>query len=204
MDSEPEEILPGVFHWTARHPRIGADVSSYLLAEPGVLLDPMLPPGGLDWLRTQGDPAEIVLTNRHHTRETAEIISAFDCPLRVPRSGLHEVQGLANVVPYEPGDEIAGAIHVHEVGAISPDEMALHVPASDALACADGLVRFEPSGPLQLVPDDLMSDDPEGVKDGLRAAYRGLLDLSWDALLLAHGDPVVGGAKEALRAFLDA
>lgn len=47
-----------------------------------------------------------------------------------------------------------------------------------------------------------MGDDPEAVKDGLRAAYRGLLDLPWDTLLLAHGNPVVGGAKTALRSFL--
>lgn len=85
MGRGPDEILPGVFHWTARHPQIATDVSSYLLSGPRVLLDPMLPPGGLDWLRAQGEPAEIVLSNRHHTRETETIVAAFDCPLRVPR-----------------------------------------------------------------------------------------------------------------------
>ena len=36
------EIVPGLFHWTARHPKIGADVSSYFLVDSGTLLDPML------------------------------------------------------------------------------------------------------------------------------------------------------------------
>ena len=38
---------------------------------------------------------------------------------------------------------------------------------------------------------------------GLRDAYRGLLDLDFDLLLLAHGDPVVGDAKDALVEFVD-
>ena len=40
-----KEILPGVYHWAAKHPRIGFAVSSYFLAESGTLLDPMIPPG---------------------------------------------------------------------------------------------------------------------------------------------------------------
>ena len=31
------EVLPGVFHWPAKHPRIHIEVSSYWLDEPGVL-----------------------------------------------------------------------------------------------------------------------------------------------------------------------
>jgi hypothetical protein len=37
----------------------------------------------------------------------------------------------------------------------------------------------------------------------LRASYRRLVALDFDVLLLAHGDPVVGGAREALRAFIE-
>ena len=47
----------------------------------------------------------------------------------------------------------------------------------------------------------VVRDDPEGVKTGLRRSYRRLLDLDFDSLLFAHGDPIVGGGKEALRRF---
>jgi hypothetical protein len=47
-------------------------------------------------------------------------------------------------------------------------------------------------------------DEPAKTKEGLRDAYRRLLDLDFELLLLAHGDPVVSGGKEALRAFADA
>ena len=46
-----------------------------------------------------------------------------------------------------------------------------------------------------------MGDDPEGVKDGLRASLRRLLDEDFDALLFAHGDPMPTGGHAALRAF---
>jgi len=44
-------------------------------------------------------------------------------------------------------------------------------------------------------------DDPERTKQGLRAAYQQLLDLDFDKLLLAHGQPMVDGTKQALSEF---
>ena len=52
------------------------------------------------------------------------------------------------------------------------------------------------------MPDFLM-DDPEQTKRGLRDAYRGLLELDFDALLLAHGLPIAAGGKDALRRFVE-
>jgi hypothetical protein len=53
---------------------------------------------------------------------------------------------------------------------------------------------------LGFVPDRYM-ENPDETKRGLRQAYAGLLDLDFDVLLVAHGSPVVGGAKQALRRF---
>ena len=103
------EIAPGLWHWTARRESIGAEVSSYYLDREHVLIDPMIPPEGLEWFDGHGAPEHAVLTNRHHDRDVWH----------------------------------------------------------------------------------------------LREAYRRLLELDFDLLLLAHGNPVVGGAPDALRAFLD-
>jgi hypothetical protein len=51
-----QEILAGVFHWTAVHPRIQIEVSSYYVEEPGVLLDALLPPEGAEWFRDRVKP----------------------------------------------------------------------------------------------------------------------------------------------------
>ena len=109
------EIAPGLWHWTARHEHIGADVSSYYLPIERVLIDPMVPAEGIDW-------------------------------------------------------------------------------------CADGIVRARDGG-LAFVPDRYM-DDPAGTKRGLREAYARLLELDFEVLLLAHGNPVLDGAKDALQRFV--
>jgi hypothetical protein len=51
------------------------------------------------------------------------------------------------------------------------------------------------------VPDQLLGDEPEEIRSGLRAAYARLLDLPFDHLLFAHGLPWIGGGQQALREF---
>jgi hypothetical protein len=197
-----QEIAPGIWHWTTRHPRIGWDVSSYFLPAPAVLLDPFPPPGGVERLEQLGEPREILLTNRHHWRGCDELTERLGLRVRAPRAGLHEFDDGDPVDPYDFGDELAdGAVVVHEVGAICPDESALHGPSLGALAVADGVISYEG---LQFVPDNLM-DDPEDTKRALCEAYARLADeLEFEHLLTAHGEPVVGGARDALRAFATA
>jgi hypothetical protein len=196
-----EEIAPGLWHWTARHEHIESEVSSYYLQRERVLIDPMIPAPGLEWFEEHGTPEHILLTNRHHDRHAWRLREAFGATVHCVREGLHELEGRGPVEPFSFGDELPGGIVVHEVDAICPDETALHLPAYRALACADGVVRWRGDDELAFVPDQLM-DDPEGTKAGLRDAYRNLLDLDFEHLLLAHGNPIVGGGKEALRAFL--
>lgn len=196
-----DEIAPGLWHWTARRRSIGSEVSSYYLESERVLIDPMIPPEGLEWVEQHGPPEHAILTNRHHDRDAWRLHAAFGCTVHCIRNGLYELEGRGPVEAFDFGDRLPAEIWVHEVDAICPDETALYIPGHRALACADGVIR-ERSGELQFVPDSLM-DEPEQTKAGLRAAYRGLLELDFDLLLLAHGDPVVGGARDALREFVD-
>jgi hypothetical protein len=196
-----QEIAPGLWHWTARHDHIGKPVSSYYLVGERVLIDPLTPREGLEWLEEHGIPEHILLTNRHHDRHSWLVRDAFGCTVHCPASGVYELEGRGPVEPFEFGDELPGGAVAYEVDAICPDESALHLPAHRALACADGVVRWTGQDELGFVPDALM-DDPEDTKAGLRDAYRRLLELDFDHLLLAHGDPIVGDGKEALSGFL--
>ena len=39
--AEPiHEVLPGVLHWSARHPNTGLESGSHYLVEDGILIDP--------------------------------------------------------------------------------------------------------------------------------------------------------------------
>jgi hypothetical protein len=197
-----EELVPGLWHWRVYRESIRHDVSSYYLERERVILDPMIPREGLEWLEEHGPPEHVLLTNRHHDRDAWRLRDAFGCTVRCIRNGLHELEGRGPIEPFDFGDELPGGAVVYEVDAICPDETALYLPALRALAVADGVVRWPGVDGLSFVPDFLM-DDPEQTKAGLRNAYRGLLELDFDLLLLAHGDPVVTGAKDELRAFVE-
>lgn len=196
-----EEIAPGVFHWQARHPSIGALVSSYYLADSGTLLDPMVPPEeGLDWF-DERPPRRIVLTNRHHYRESDRFRERFDVPVACNEAGLHEFEGGPQVEGFSIGDEVAPGVTAHDFAAICPDDTALHIEAGPGLlAFADSIIRY--GGELGMVSDKHM-DDPEQVKTDAREKGRALLDLDFDGILVAHGDPLASGGREALERFVE-
>ncbi|HWJ51183.1 MAG TPA: hypothetical protein VNR42_09190 [Solirubrobacteraceae bacterium] len=202
------EILPGVFHWTAPHPKIHVEVSSYWLEESGVLLDPLVPPSeGLEWFAERSvAPTAVLLTNRHHYRESARFVERFGCSVHCNRAGLHEFAHGEVVEGFDIGDVLPGGAVACELGAICPDDTALFLPAQHALAIADGVVKGGPhgqDGPLGFVPDSLM-DDPPATKRGLLAACERLIaELDFEHLLLAHGGPVIGNGRELLQELVD-
>ena len=195
-------MAPGLWHWAVPHEHIGIDVSSYYLERERVLLDPMIPPSGIEWFEDVGVPEHVLLTNRHHDRQAWKLRDAFGCTVHCVRNGLHELEGRGPVEAFDFGEVLPGGVVAYEVDAICPDETALYVPGLRALACADGVVRLSGTGELGYVPDAYM-DEPEQTKAGLREAYARLLELDFGLLLLAHGGPVANG-KEALRAFVGA
>ncbi len=203
-----QEVLPGVWHWTAHHPKIHVLVSSYWLDASGVLVDPLVPEqGGLEWFAARPlPPAAIVLSNRHHLRESGRFIERFGCSVHCNRAGLHEFSGGPDVEGFDPGQELPGGLLAEAVGAICPDESALFEPGQRALFIADGIVRGGPAGgngPIGFVPDSLM-DDPPATKRGLLDAYRRLLEqLDFQHLLLAHGGPVIGDGRALLEDLID-
>ena len=195
-----EEIATGIWHWAATHPRIGIRVHSYYLVDERVLLDPIAPDEGLDWFVEHGPPTDVLLTNRHHYRSSADFVERFGVTVRCVREGMHEFSHGEPVEPFGFGDELPGGIVAYEVGAICPDETAFHISDRKALAIADGAVRWEEGGPLAFVPDGFM-DEPEQTKSALRESYRRLTRLDFEHLLLAHGDPFVGDGHDALAEF---
>jgi glyoxylase-like metal-dependent hydrolase (beta-lactamase superfamily II) len=194
------EIVPGIWHWTARHDHIGGDVSSYYLSSEQVVLDPMMPPEGIGWFEEVGPPQHALLTNRHHDRHAWRLHDRFGTTVHCVRNGLYELEGRGPVEAFDFGDQLPGGATVYEVDAICPDETALYFPAHHALACADGVIHY--GGQLGFVPEQYM-DEPDETKRRLRDAYARLLDLDFDTLLVAHGAPMVGGANDALRSFAE-
>ena len=196
------EIGPGVHHWKARHPRIQVEVSSYYVEPSATLVDPLEPSEGIEWFEARTKPERVILTNRHHYRHSDRFADAFGCPVLCNENGLHEFDDGREVEGFAFGDEVARGITAVEVGVLCPEETALHIDVGDGfVSLADSLTNYEELG---FVSDNLLGDDPEEIKSGLMDSFRRrLLDLEFDGLLLAHGDPIVPGGTGALRRFVE-
>lgn len=198
------EIAPGLLHWSTFHENIGANVDSYFAVAAGVVIDPKVPEAGLDALAAYGRPQQIVLTSGNHTRDSERFAEEFGAPIVVSREGAERIGGAFDVELYTAHEDIAPGVRAHHVGRLSPDEYALHITALEggaAVALADGLTHYGPD--LSFVPDGLIGDDAEGVKNALVARFRTLLELDFEHLLFAHGTPIAGRGKTALRDFVE-
>ena len=189
-----DEIGPGVWHWTAFRETIGNQVSSYYLAEERVAIDPMLPPDRPEWFA----PEHVLLTCRHHDRNAW----ALGCPVWVHAHGAYELEGRGEVRTYEWGDELPGGVVAHEVGSLSPDETALYSPARRALRVRRRRRPLGEGRAARLRPRPVRWTTRSATKRGCAPAFERLLELDFDLLLLGHGDPAVGDAKEQLGAFV--
>jgi hypothetical protein len=194
-----EEIIPGVHHWTQIHPRIRSRVHSHYVTGSRTLIDPLVPDEGIEWFDEPGVD-RVVLSNRHHLRHAERFAERFGCPILAPESGLHEFADGPEVAAYAPGDELAPDVVALEMDAICPDDTALAIEAGGGvLLFADAIVNRDGLG---FVSDGLIGDDAENVKRRVRARAAALCDeREFDHLLFAHGDPLVGGGREALRRF---
>lgn len=200
--SDFKQVIEGVLHWKAFHDRIRQDAHSYYLPGQRLAIDPMPSQGLAEALAERGGVERVVLTNRHHLRGAEQLAAFFGCGVHCPASGMHEFEHDQPVEPYAWGDELAPGVVAHQIGAICPDDGALHIAIGPgAIAFADAVIAWQ--GELAFVPDFLM-DEPERVKSETAAALERLLELEFDAILLAHGDPIPSGGHQVLRRFIEA
>jgi hypothetical protein len=199
-----EEILPGVYHWTSFHEGIGEKVHSCYLPtlQPAILIDPRLPAEGISWFAARPPPRHVYLTNRHHYRHSAQFEQEFGSQVWCHRDGLHEFTRGERVFPFAHGDRLPGGIEARPVGVLCPEETALHIPLHGGmLAIGDAIVRYGEE--LAFVPDELLGEDPQAVKQGLKRAFSALLQQGdFEHLLFAHGQPSIGDGPAGLRRFL--
>ena len=201
------EIIPGAWHWTAPNPSIGGkQVSSYWLEASGVAIDPLLPPDdGIAWFASRRvPPSAVVLSNRHHYRDSGAITDRFGCAVQVPALGLHAFEDDQPVVAYEPGDSLPGGLIAVHVGVLSPDDGGLYHEVSGSLWLADTIVRSatDPDARIGWVLDALM-DDPPGdqapAARGVRADPRRVRVREPDARARTPADRQRAGGARAVR-----
>jgi hypothetical protein len=195
-----QELLPGLFHWYATHPNHGSQVSCHHADTSGTTFDALLPEEGIEWF-DEHRPQRVVLSTRHHLRDVEQIAERYGCPILAQREGLHEFEDGPEVKGFDFGNRLADDVMALEMDAISPDDTVMHIDVAEGvLLFADSIIN---QGEIGFVSDKLIGKDPERVKRQVVERVSSLLDeQEFDHLLFAHGDPVVGGGKDALRAFV--
>jgi hypothetical protein len=192
------ELAPGLFSWKASHPKHGLEVGCHFVAGSSTAIDPVIPAEGVEWFDERGIE-RIVLSTRHHLRDSERLAERFGCPILCHESGLYEFERGPAVEGFRFGDRLADDVVALEMNTISPDDTVLRIDAGEgALLFADSVISY---GGLGFVSDRLIGDDPEGVKAGVRERCRELADQPFELLLFAHGDPITSGARAALRSF---
>jgi glyoxylase-like metal-dependent hydrolase (beta-lactamase superfamily II) len=195
-----EEILEGVFHWKALHPKIRIPVGCHFVTPSGTAIDPLLPDEGIEWFEGR-DVRLVVLSNRHHLRHAPEVAERFDCPILCHESGMHEFEGGPDVQSFAFGERLAEEIVALEMDAICPDDTVLRIElGGGALLFADSLINH---GGVGFVPDELIGDEPERVKARIRERCETLGEEDFEHLLFAHGDPLLDVGREALRSIAE-
>lgn len=196
------EVCDGVRNWTAVHPNIEMEVNSYYAAPARTLIDPMATDEILEHLRgLRRKPDRIVLTNRHHLRDSVRFSEEFEIPILCHRAGLYEFADRPEVEGFAFGDELGPKLKALEVGAICEDETGIHLDVGPGvLAIGDAVINYDGLG---FVPDEYLGDNPEVVKEQIRRAFGRLLDRRFDALLFAHGTPIPKGGHAELMEFVE-
>lgn len=182
------EIVPGVWYWAVEDERIGGYWGSSHAVD-GVLVDPHQL--AADALAAIGDVHAVVLTTTSHQRSAWRYRRELGVPVFLPALG--ETMDEEPDVRYGEGDDLPGGLQPFFTPGAGTTQHSLLHPRSGVLFTPDLFVHSR-EGPLEFVPAEYMHDPAEARRTAKR-----LLELDFDVLCSAHGAPLVGGAKDALR-----
>jgi hypothetical protein len=195
-----EQVLPGIYHWTGPAGTLDVPAHSYYVEPAAALIDPIVPPEGLDAFDALDRPQQVILTSRRHVRDSARFVRAFGALVRAARPAAQAMRG---VEPFRWGEEVAPGITTIEIGRVSKDETALQIShAAGAMALGDALVH-PPESPIAYASDDMLGKHPDRARMALKDAFGALLARDFDALLFTHGEPIPHHGKTALRRFFE-
>jgi hypothetical protein len=197
------EIHPGLFRWTARHPewRPGAAAGSagdwpeevgcvlYEAPDTTVLIDPLLPPdrerflGALDRrVREHDRPVAILTTIGFHRRDRDELARRYEASTSRAKKNLPA--GVESFPVRRAGETIFWL----------PEHRAL-VPGDRIIGSPGGGLRVSPQSWLRYLSNPLTIAQ-------LKQALGPLLELPVERVLVSHGEPVLADGRRGLAAAL--
>jgi len=217
-----EKLTEGLWRWTARHPewhpgQFGAEVASFA-AQAGddtLLIDPLLPaerdparePVLAEIDGTLGDRLAILITVPYHVRSAEEIWQRYggdaETTIHGHPAAAKRLEDRSAFREIEAGVPLPGGVTAHSIGKPRRHETPLHLPSQDALVFGDAVA--EAGGRLVVWSSTKVDAKVERFyRERFNPTLEPLLELEFDSVLVTHGQPMIGGAKRALRKALDA
>jgi len=201
-----KELNPGLFRWSEFSDEKQLNFNGYYLVnrEEAVIIDPPdLNDEGLNELKERiaehaGSPLKaVLLTNVHHDRASLKFKETFDIPIYVHENDKDLLDFTPDHTFKDAEILFCGLKVIHLKEQKSPGESAFLLEDQKKLFVGDALIGKNP-GKLNLLP-------PEKYKDIQKAkeALKVLTSYDFDDLLLGDGEPIQGGAKKLLEAFLN-
>jgi glyoxylase-like metal-dependent hydrolase (beta-lactamase superfamily II) len=198
-----EELAPGLWRWTARHPewhpgQFGREVAAYALRAGDVtlLVDPIAPqPDVLDGL-VSGRVA-ILVTIPYHARDAEALAERYGATVHGHPAVAKRFADARAFLPAAPGDELPGGARPFAVGRPRRFEMPLWLPSHRAVAFGDAVV--EAGGELRI-----WAQGPRGerhrrfLRERFAPTLEPLVALAPERVLVTHGRPVLSGGAAAL------
>jgi len=194
---EYSTVGPGLFHWQGYEPAVKCDCSStaivtsagLIFIDPIPLIEEALKEMVADSFSA---PAAVVLTSGNHQRESLALAKRFGIPIFAPKEAGDDIVADQR---FRSGDPLAGMKSIALPG-FGPGETAFIYEG--ALIFGDALINLEPEG-LRPLPGKYREDKKQSLR-----SLAALQNLKPQALLFAHGNPIVKDASGSLATLLDA
>ena len=220
-----QKLTEGLWRWTARHPewhpgQFGAEVASFAAKANGdkgatlLLIDPLLPADEaeasevLDTLDGAiGERVAILISIPYHVRSSEELWRRYrgdaETTIHGHPAAAKRLKNRSAFSQIEPGAPLPGGVTAHSIGKPRRYEMPFHLPSHDALVFGDAVA--EHGGALRVWAADKVDAKVERFyRERFNPTLEPLLELSFDAVLVTHGKPVMEGGKQALKKALNA
>lgn len=195
-------LLPGIWQWSWYSEEKQLDFNGLFLhvGEHKIVIDP--PPMTAEagtFIRRQGAPDYIIVTNRDHARQAATYQAEFRCQLQVPDNDASQMD-LKPTKTFKDGELLPGGIWVIQItDQKSPGESALFIQQGNGVLIVGDALIGKPAGALSLLAPEKYSDAAK-AREGLRR----LLKYNFDSILVGDGASILTGAKQAVKRALQA
>ncbi len=195
-----QRVMDEIYTWSIFNEEKKLDFNGLYLKTPGgpLLIDPpSMQEADIREVEGLGIPQKILLSNKHHTRASAQHRERWDAKIFI-----HEDDQPLMEIPvdgtFSDGELLSEVIEAIRIpNAKTPGECAFHWKQLGILILGDALIG-DPPGSLRMLPDEKFKD-PLATRQGL-SVLRGL---SHDRLLVGDGKSILENSRKVLEDFLN-